>query len=71
MGVGVIMGFFGKKESSTKQSGENESTGGQAQGKYNEPCGLCGKSPTDKKWGGQYFHKKCFRKLKKGAKGML
>lgn len=40
-------------------------------GKYNEECSLCGKSPCDKKWGGQFFHKKCFRKLKKGARGVL
>lgn len=40
-------------------------------GKYNEPCALCGKAPCDKHFAGQFFHKKCFRKVKKGAKGML
>ncbi len=40
-------------------------------GKYYEPCSICGKTPTDKKWGGQFFHKKCFRKMKKGARGMI
>lgn len=40
-------------------------------GKYEETCSVCGKGPTDKKWGGQYFHKKCFRKMKKIGKGML
>ena len=59
------MSLFGKKEGNDDE--ENEAS----QGKYNEPCGLCGKTPTDKKWAGQYFHKKCFRKMKKGAKGMI
>lgn len=61
------MGLFGKKEevvSSAEEVDENA-------GKYNETCALCGKGPTDKKFGGQYFHKKCFRVVKRGAKGML
>jgi len=58
------MSLFGKKEEEKDKSFEG-------QGKYDEPCSLCNKAPTDKKWGGQYFHKKCFRKMKKGAKGML
>ena len=58
------MSLFGKKE----EKEENEDV---AQGKYNEPCSLCSKAPTDKKWGCQYFHKKCFRRMKKGAKGMI
>jgi len=61
------MGLFGKKDEKESE----EKMGESLQGKYNEPCGLCGKSPTDKKWGGQYFHKKCFRRMKKGAKGMI
>ena len=58
------MGLFGKKE----EKEENEDV---TQGKYNEPCSLCNKAPTDKKWGGQYFHKKCFRRMKKMGKGMI
>ena len=61
----MIMGLFGNKEINKTE----EET--QAVGKYNEPCGVCGKSPTEKKWGGQFFHKKCFRKLKKMGKGMI
>jgi hypothetical protein len=66
------MGLFGKK-SSIEQSEDSTSSGhGETgQGKYNEQCSVCGKSPTDKKWGGQYFHKKCFRRMKKMSKGML
>jgi hypothetical protein len=56
------MGLFGKKE-------EEEIV--EVQGKYEDACSVCGKSPCDKKWGGQYFHKKCFRKMRKGASKML
>jgi len=59
------MSLFGKKEEEKKVEVDVN------QGKYDEACSLCNKAPTDKKWGGQYFHKKCFRKMKKGAKGML
>ena len=66
------MGLFGgseeKKDAGASQESDEDS---ESAGKYNEPCGLCGKAPTDKHWAGQYFHKKCFRKMKKGAKGML
>ncbi len=59
------MGIFSKNEvKETQEESENA-------GKYQETCSVCGKAPTDKKWGGQYFHKKCFRKLKKMGKGML
>jgi hypothetical protein len=58
--------MFGKKEEVKKEDSSSE-----GEGKYQEPCSLCGKAPTDKKWGGQFFHKKCFRKVKKGARGML
>ena len=58
------MGLFGKKEEVKDESFEG-------QGKYAEACSLCGKAPTDKKWGGQYFHKKCFRRMRKGASKML
>ena len=61
------MGLFGNKEEKT-----DSAEGADAPvGKYNEPCSLCNKAPCDKHWGGQYFHKKCFRKLRKGAKGMI
>lgn len=40
-------------------------------GKYSEPCSLCGKAPCDKKWAGQYWHKKCLRKMKKASMKMI
>jgi hypothetical protein len=41
--------------------------------KYGEgpECPLCGKPGADKKFGGQYFHKKCLRKARKMAKSMF
>ena len=56
------MGLFGNKKEEEIEA---------PVGKYSEQCSVCGKAPTDKKWGGQFFHKKCFRKLKKMGKGML
>jgi hypothetical protein len=41
------------------------------QGKYNQACALCGAEGTDKKWAGQYWHKKCMRKSRKMARGMF
>ena len=37
----------------------------------NETCALCNKPGCDKKWGGQYWHKKCLRSAKGMAKGMV
>lgn len=62
--------FLGKKEEKVEEQKE-EFDSDDSSGKYNEPCGVCGKTPTDKHWAGQYFHKKCFRKMRKAAKGML
>lgn len=62
------MGLFGNKDE--KKEGASQEPDASA-GKYNEPCSICNKAPTDKHWGGQYFHKKCFRALRKGAKRMI
>jgi len=67
--VWMDLPFIGKKDNEEKK--EVNEVDSVLEGKYNEPCALCGKAPTDKKWGGQFFHKKCFRKIKKGARGML
>lgn len=34
-------------------------------------CAACGNPGADKKYGGQWWHKKCLRKLKKQAKSMF
>jgi len=79
--MGLLDALRGKKE----QAGEKPLVKGQAAaqekkkeepaaepvGKYNETCSLCGAAGTEKKWMGQYWHKKCLRSLRKGAKGMI
>lgn len=65
------LNVFGKKEEIKKEESSGKEESSEPVGKYNEQCALCGKAPTDKHWGGQYFHKKCFRQVKKGARGML
>ena len=64
------MGFFdslkGKKEELKKKKKEEE----EPEGKYNNPCSLCGGVGTEKKWMGQYWHKKCLRNLKKSSRKM-
>ena len=35
-----------------------------------EECALCGNPYSEKKWAGQYWHKKCMRKARKGAMSM-
>ena len=66
------LNIFGKKEESkSEEKKTEEESDSSLVGKYNEQCALCGKAPTDKHWGGQYFHKKCFRSIKKGARGMI
>lgn len=49
-----------------KEEAESEEETG-----FNEPCALCSKARTDKKWAGQYWHKKCLRSSRKAAKGMI
>ncbi len=63
------MGFldFLKKKDEQPSGG----AGGAEGGKYLDKCALCGNGPTEKKWMAQYFHKKCFRKMKKVGKGMI
>ena len=65
------LNLFGKKEEKPEEKSSDGEVSSEPEGKYAEPCSLCGKAPTDKKWGGQFFHRKCFRKLKKNARGML
>ncbi len=37
----------------------------------NENCALCNTPGVEKKWAGRYWHKKCLRRSKKVAKGMV
>jgi hypothetical protein len=63
------MGLFGKGGAEAENGGAEDAPA--PAGKYSEPCALCGKAPSDKKWAGQYWHKKCLRRAKKGAMKMI
>ena len=73
--MGVLGNLLGKNEENTKagaQKSENDSPApAEAQGKYDEPCSLCGGGGTEKKWAGKYWHVKCVRKMRKLGRGML
>jgi len=61
-----------KKKDNDKKEKEAPNVIDFANSKYpTEICALCGKKGCDKKWGGQYWHKKCLRAAKGMAKGMI
>jgi len=69
--MGLLDGLMGKKKD-PEQEPQIAEVQEQPVGKYaDQECSFCGKLAPDKKWMGQYFHKKCLRSLKKGAKKML
>lgn len=59
------MGLFDKIK------GKEEEKQEPLEGKYEQICSLCSKPGTEKKWMGQFWHKKCLRQLKKGSKKMI
>ena len=59
------------KKTEKKPAGKKEETGEEADEGFNEPCALCNKAGTDKKWAGQYWHVRCLRSARRGAKGMI
>lgn len=71
--MGLKKFIFGeeKKEEGSTAEQANAGSSDSLEGKFNEPCALCGAAATEKKWAGQYWHKKCMRKSKKIAKGMI
>jgi len=68
------MGFGSKIKSfvtGEKPPGEKEENS-FADAKYpHEKCALCGGMGSEKRWAGQYWHKKCMRQMRKTAKGMI
>ncbi len=65
--MGLMDRFKAKKEEmEKKKAGESA-----PEGKYDEACALCGGGGTEKKWAGQYWHKKCYRRARKVGKGMI
>ena len=68
------MGFFDKlkeKKDEIESKKKEEVEAAQPEGKYSEPCALCGGVGTEKKWMGQYWHRKCVRSAKRASKKML
>ena len=68
--MGLKKFIFGE-EKREEGSAAEQANADYSEGKSNEPCALCGAAGTEKKWAGQYWHKKCMRKSKKIAKGMI
>ena len=68
--MGFLDSLRGKKEENAEEKSEKEELE-QPVGKYTQECSLCGKPGTEKKWMGQYWHKKCYRSMRKGAKKMI
>ncbi len=66
--MGLLDSLKGKKEKLEKQKKEEEV---QPEGKYNNPCSLCGGTGTEKKWMGQYWHHKCLRQTRKSSRKMM
>ncbi len=66
--MGLFDVFNGKKEEDSEKAEEAEA---EPVGKFDEECSVCGGTETDKKWMGQYWHKKCLRAVKKGARKMI
>ena len=67
------MAFFGRlraKKEGIEAKGK-EAPPVVSEGKYSEQCALCGNPGTEKKWMGQYWHRKCIRFARKGAKKMI
>jgi hypothetical protein len=63
--MGILDSFKKKIESEKKEEAP------AAKGKYEDACALCGTGNTDKKWMGQYWHKRCMRSAKKASKKMI
>lgn len=66
--MGLFDSIKAKKEEAEKKKQEEAA---QPEGKYSEACSLCGGAGTEKKWMGQYWHKKCIRSAKKASKKMI
>ena len=66
------MGFLDKLKGKKEQAEGKEQEESEEEPKYeNQACALCGGTGTEKKWAGQYWHKKCYRKMRKAGKGMI
>jgi len=62
---------FRKKPEEAKVEEKTESAEDSEGAKFNQPCALCGKQPTEVKWMGQFWHKRCKRQGRKLAGKMI
>ena len=61
-------GAEAREEESAKEASEEE----EEEPKYSEQaCALCGGTGAERKWAGQFWHKKCYRKMRKVGRGMI
>lgn len=68
----AIFDVFKKKEKPKEEIKAKTPQIDLAKAKYpHENCAVCNQPGCDKKWGGQYWHKKCLRSVKGMAKDML
>ncbi|MFH1256874.1 MAG: hypothetical protein V1494_06320 [Candidatus Diapherotrites archaeon] len=56
------------KEAKKEAAKEDAASDAKYEGKE---CSMCGGMGAEKKWMGQYWHKKCLRSMKKGARKMI
>ncbi len=67
----MVFNLFKKKDKEEKDKPKEQGID-LFNSKYpEESCALCNQKGCDKKWGGQYWHKKCMRTAKGMAKGMI
>jgi hypothetical protein len=61
------------KKKVPKDTGVQEAEkGNRSDAKYpDKTCALCGRDMCDKRWAGQYWHKECYRQMRKMARGMV
>lgn len=77
-----LLDFLKKKPKNEKTDDLDAKPGSKSASKKNEAddsdneisreiCALCNGQGAEKKWAGQWWHKKCFRAARKSAKGMI
>ena len=69
--LGILDNFRKKPEENPAEEKTQQAPQDSGEGRFNQVCALCGKGPTDVKWMGQYFHKKCKRQARKLAGKMI
>ncbi len=63
--------IFGKKKTEPQEKPEPEEVKEESKQVSSNVCVACGEPGADKKFAGQWWHKKCLRKARKMAKSMI